>query len=62
MVYYSTMKTLALMLVLVLSVNSNAAVCISDSTPYEVDPWEIQAVEEAVVEEPVMATSGSFSA
>ena len=50
------------MLVLVLSVNSNAAVCISDSTPYEVDPWEIQAAEEAVVEEPAMVSSGSFSA
>ena len=61
MVYYSTMKTLALMLVLVLSVNSNAAVCISDSTPYEVDPWELNSVIE-VVEEPVMAASPTFSA
>lgn len=55
------MKTLALSLMLVLSVNSNAAVCISDPTPYEVDPWELPAAVE-VVEEPAMVSSGSFSA
>ena len=59
MVYYSTMKTLALAVMLVLSVNATAAVCISDPTPYEVDPWELM---EEVEEEIVTITSGSFNA
>ena len=45
-----------------MTVNAMAAVCISDSTPYEVDPWELNAAVEELVEEPVMVTSGSFSA
>ena len=59
MVYYSTMKTLALMLVL--SVNTMAAVSTWDTTSFaDVDPWELNVVE--VVEEPAMVSSGSFSA
>jgi hypothetical protein len=53
------MKTLALAVMLVLSVNATAAVCISDPTPYEVDPWELM---EEVEEEIVTITSGSFNA
>ena len=46
---------------IILVVNSDAAVCISDSTPYEVDPWELNAAVEEVVEETI-AGSSSFSA
>ena len=53
------MKTLALMLVL--SVNTMAAVSTWDTTSFaDVDPWELNVVE--VVEEPAMVSSGSFSA
>lgn len=62
MVYYSTMKTLALGLLLVLSVNSNAAVSTWDTTSFaDVDPWELNSPIE-VVEEPVMVSSVSFNA
>ena len=55
------MKTLALAVMLVLSVNTMAAVSTWDTTSFaDVDPWELNAVE--VVEEPVMVSSGSFSA
>lgn len=56
------MKTLALAAMLVLSVNSNAAVSTWDTTSFaDVDPWELNSVIE-VVEEPVMAASPTFSA
>ena len=59
MVYYSTMKTLALMLLL--TVNAMAAVPTWDTLSFsDVDPWELNAAVE--VEEPVVVTSTSFNA
>jgi hypothetical protein len=57
MVYYGTMKTLALSLMLVLTVNGMAAVNIWDTTSFsDVDPWEL--TEEVEEEETVVVTSG----
>jgi hypothetical protein len=48
------MKTL--LLLVLLSTNTSACVSISDATPFEVDPWELCAVEEEVEPIPVLAS------
>jgi hypothetical protein len=54
------MKTLALSLVLLVTVNAQALVTTWDFLYYaETDPWELQ--EELVEETPVVTTSGSFN-
>ena len=60
MVYYSTMKTLALGLLMAVNLVAAAAVPTWDTLSFsDVDPWELM---EEVEEEIVTITSGSFNA
>jgi len=61
MVYYSTMKTLALVSLLTVNLMAAAAVPTWDTLSFsDVDPWELNAVE--IVDEVPVVSSGSFNA